>query len=346
MEKGTRSTAKRVSNNISPVVRYLREWDSLELKEGVLFRYSQYKDQRYKQLVLPDAVKDEVFRALHDDLGHQGRDRTTSLFKQRFFWIGMDAYIEDKIRNCSRCIARKSKPSVAPLVNISSTTPMEIICIDYLSLERSKGGFEHILVITDHFTRYAQAYPTKNQTAKTTAKILFDQFIVHNGFPSRIHSDQEANFESNLIKELCILGGTNKSHTTPYHAMGNGMVERFNQTLLKMLGTLEESKKSDWKSFVAPLVHAYNVTIHNSTGFSPYFLMFGRQPKLAIDALLDINFDDDKTKSRNEYVRKLRDRLNFAYEKAKKISTEMANSNKDVYDLKARAAKLQIGDIV
>jgi transposase InsO family protein len=184
---------------------------------------------------------------------------------------------------------------------------MEIICIDYLSLERSKGGIEHILVITDHFTRYAQAYPTKNQTAKTTAKILLDQFIVHYGFPFRIHSDQGANFESNLIKELCILGGTNKSHTTPYHAMGNGMVERFIQTLLKMLGTFEESKMSDWKSFVVPLVHAFNVTIHNSTGFSPYFLMFGRQPKLAIDALLGINFDEDKTKSRNEYVRKLRD---------------------------------------
>jgi transposase InsO family protein len=150
----------------------------------------------------------------------------------------MDADIEDNIRNCSRCIARKSKTSVAPLVNISSTTPMEIICIDYLSLERSNDGFEHILGITDHFTRYAPAYPTKNQTAKTTAKILFEQFIVHYGFPSRIHSDQGANFESNLIKELCILGGTNKSHTTPYHAMGNGMVERFNETLLKMLGTV------------------------------------------------------------------------------------------------------------
>jgi transposase InsO family protein len=158
---------------------------------------------------------------------------------------------------------------------------MEIICIDYLSLERSKCGFEHILVVTDHFTRFAQAYPTKNQTAITTAKVLFEQFIVHYGFPARIHSDQGANFESSLIKELCILGGTNKSHTTPYHAMGNGMVERFNQTLLKNLGTLEESKKSDWKSFVAPLIHAYNVTIHNNTGFSPFYIMFGRPSKIS-----------------------------------------------------------------
>ena len=88
-------------------------------------------------------------------------------------------------------------------MNIVSTMPMEIVCLDYLSLERSKGGFENVLEITDHFSRYAQAFPTKNQTAKTTARILFDQFIVLYGFPARIHSDQGQTFESKLIKELC-----------------------------------------------------------------------------------------------------------------------------------------------
>ena len=76
--------------------------------------------------------------------------------------------------------------------------PMELLCIDFLSLERSKGGHEHILVVPDHFTRYAQAFPTRNQLAKTTAKILFENFVVHYGFPA---SDQGRNFESSLIKE-------------------------------------------------------------------------------------------------------------------------------------------------
>ena len=77
------------------------------------------------------------------------------------------------------------------------------MCIDFLSLERSKGGFENILVITDHFARYAQAFPTRNQTASKTAKVLSGNFIVHYGFLGRIHSDQDRNFESSLIKELC-----------------------------------------------------------------------------------------------------------------------------------------------
>ena len=144
--------------------------------------------------------------------------------------------------------------------------------MDYLKLERSKGGFENVLVVTDHFTKYSQAYPTKNETARTTPRVLFDQFISHYRFPARIHSDQGANFMSYLIHELCVVAGIDKSNTTPYHPMGNGQVERFNQTLLNMLGTLSDSQKDNWRGHIATFVHAYNVTIHPSTGFSPYFL--------------------------------------------------------------------------
>ena len=152
---------------------------------------------------------------------------------------------------------------------------MELICIDFLTLERSKGGFEKILVITVHFTRYAQAFPTRNELAKTTAKVLFENFIVHYGFPARLHSDQGRNFESSVIQELCKLAGVEKSRTTPYHSMGNGMVERFNQTLLNMLGTLENHKKENWKSYVAPLVHSFNATKHPSTAIPHIFSCLG-----------------------------------------------------------------------
>ena len=176
-----------------------------------------------------------MFKAYHDDLGHQGRDRTISLLRQRFFWPGMNRFVKEKVKACDRCIRRKT-PHVkaAPLVNISSSAPMELVCIDYLSLERSKGGFENILVITDHFSRYAQAIPTRNQTAQTTARVLFENFFLHYGFPAKLHSDKAANFESKVIKKLCEIAGVLKTHTTPYHAMGNGLVERFNKTLLNM----------------------------------------------------------------------------------------------------------------
>ena len=87
------------------------------------------------------------------------------------------------------------------LVNITSSFPMELMCIDYLNLERSKGGYENILVITGHFSRYAQAISTRNQSAYTTAKVLYENFFIHYGFPAILQSDKGANFESKVIRK-------------------------------------------------------------------------------------------------------------------------------------------------
>ena len=251
---------RRLASYEDPDVRkFMKDWDKLNIKDGVLYRKTNINGLDYNQLVAPKAVQKIILKALHDDQGHQGRDRTAWLVKTRFFWLRMNHDIEMKVRQCNRCILQKTRPiPAAELVNITSTAPMDIVCIDYLSLEMSKGGYENVLVITDHFTRYAQAFPTRNQTAQTTARILYDNFIVHYGFPCKLHSDKAQNFESKVIQHLCKAGGIKKTRTTPYHPMGNGQVERFNQTLLRMLGTLDNSKKSDWKSYVPSLVHAYN----------------------------------------------------------------------------------------
>jgi len=162
-------------------------------------------------------------------------------------------------------------------------------------------------VITDHFTKFAQAIPTTNQTARTTAKALFDNFIVHYGFSSRIHSDQGRNFESNVIQELCKLANVSKTHTTPYHPMGNGMCERFNRTLLHMLGTLSADRKSNWKDYVPAVVHAYNATKHDSTGASPHFLMFGRHPRLAVDLYFGYDPNEPgKSNNTSKYIQELK----------------------------------------
>ena len=283
--------------------RYLLTWERYNLKDGILYRTTSINGEDVDQLVLPPSLTDTIFKAYHDDLGHQGRDRTTSLIRRRFFWPGMSKDIKSRIQKCGRCIRRKTAPTKATeLVNITSTAPMELVCIDFLSLEKSKGGQENILVITDHYSRYAQAIPTRNQKASTTAKALYENFFLHYGFPAVLHSDKGANFESNVIRKLCEIAGIKKSRTTPYHPMGNGMVERYNKTLLNMLGTLSEDQKADWKSHVSTLTHAYNAAEHESTGYSPFFLMYGRHPRLAIDAFLGLRQDQDLPKSHMDYV--------------------------------------------
>ena len=258
----------------------------------------------------------------------------------------MYADVEEHIECCERCIRRKAPlGKKVPMVNIQTTHPLELVCMDFLSLETSKGGYHSVLVITDHFTRYAVAVPTRNQTARTTAEALFNNFVVHYGIPKRLHSDQGANFESKIIRELCQIAGCEKSRTTPYHPQGNGMTERFNRSLLGMLGTLEPKQKQDWKSHIAPLVHAYNCTRHESTGFTPYSLMFGRDPNLPVDLTFGLAEDNPK-QSLSKYLEKLRRRLKSSFDLATAAANKARAKQEVNYDLKARPADLEPGDRV
>ena len=335
----------------SPELRsLLREKARLRVRNHLLYRERTTGDrespQTEFQLIIPPQCRKQLVELVHDKAGHMGRERTLSLLRPKCFWPRMTTDVANHTLDCPRCLRRKHPvDQVAPLENVHTTQPMELVCIDYLTLESSKGGYENILVVTDHFTKYSQAYPTKNQTARTTAQVLFNNFFVHYGFPARLHSDQGRNFESKVIKELCVLGGIDKSRTTPYHPMGNGQCERFNRTLLEMLGTLEPKQKSDWRSYVAPLVHVYNCTKHETTRFSPYFLLFGREPRMAIDLLMPPS-DAEPAKSYSAYIADLRKRMQHAQEIVVDRIQKAGEASKAWYSKKVRGATLHPGDQV
>ena len=334
----------------SEVKSFLRNRKSLKLVKDVLYRKSYSDNSTSKktlwQLIVPKLFRERALLGCHDDVGHQGILRTLSLLRERFYWPGMQEEATQHVLKCSRCLRRKTPPQVAPLQPILVTQPLELVHMDCLSLEPSKGNIENVLVITDHFTRYALAYPSKTQTAQAIARILWDNFICHYGFSEKFISDQGRNFESDLIKELCKIAGVKKVHTTPYHPQGNGQCERFNSTLCNMLGTLSEEEKSDWKSYLGCMTHAYNCTKHASTTYSPYYLMFGRHPRLPIDVEFGLNkpnCSDNSSKSR--YIQKLRRRLNYAFQKASKYSDQQASKYKHIYDKSVKGPQLHVNDI-
>jgi hypothetical protein len=202
-------------------------------------------------------------------MAHLGHDKTLDLVRQRFFWPNLGADMASYISTCDRCLHRKvCIEDRAPLVSIETSRPLELVCIDYLSIEPSRG-YGNVPVITDHFTKYALAIPTKNQTANTTAKVLYNDFIVHYGIPEHLQSDQGKSFECKVIKELCAMLGMNKSRSTPYHMAANGETELFKHT------TLPTDKKTSWKDYISTVVHVYNCRRHNTIGTSPFFLMYG-----------------------------------------------------------------------
>ena len=215
--------------------------------------------------------------------------------------------------------------------NVDTAYPMELVHMDYLTIEAMEGGKDiHILVITDHFTRYAQAIVTSLQTAKCTAQNLWDKLIVHYGLPETILTDQGHNSEGDLLKALCEIAQVKKIRTSGYHPQTTGQCKCFNVTLISMLGILTQKPKSTLREQVPTLVHAYNCARNSITGFSPYYLMFECKLHLPIDLIFGTNLADLKG-NHITYIKNLKKRMAWAYKTANDITQKEQERNKQHY---------------
>nr|XP_054768291.1 uncharacterized protein LOC129275837 [Lytechinus pictus] len=281
-------------------------------------------------------------------MGHLGVDRVLDLARQRFYWPNMQKDVEHFIHHeCSCLIQRKPNRQIrVPMVPIVTSEPLELISIDFVHLETSKGGYEYILVVVDHFTRYAQAYPTRNKSGQTAADRIFNDFVLRFGFPRRILHDQGGEFENRLFHRLQQLSGVQNSRTTPYHPQGNGKAERFNRTRLSMLRTLTVEQKSNWKEHLLKVVHAYNSTRNEATGYAPAFLMFGRTPRLPIDLAFGLNEEHSTTGDQKTYAQRWKTAMREAYDLAKHTSQAKAEVTKKTRDKGLHPLPLEQGDRV
>lgn len=334
----------------SKVLRLFKQWDRLVVRDNVLYRVMKdpVSKQKRFQYVLPESLRDKALSGIHDLAGHQGQDRTLSLARQRFYWPNMESDVRSYVKCCQRCVVGKSpEPAArAPLESIKSSAPMELVCMDFWSAEDSKQRSVDVLVVTDHFTKLAHAFPCANQTAQQVARKLWDNVFCVYGFPVRLHSDQGTNFESKLIAELLRLAGVAKSHTTAYHPMGNGGTERFNRTLGSMLRTLPLKEKHRWPQQIQTLTFAYNATVHETTGYAPFFLMFGRVPRLPVDLMFEPVLDDPDVVDYDSYVQSLISCLKSAMEIAQRHSSTEQQHQARQYNKRIKGTYLSVGDRV
>lgn len=327
----------------------LRQWDRLVERQGVMYRCIQRPDggEEVLQVVLPSVLRGDILRGLHQEHGHQGIERTTELVRQRCYWPGMTAEVAQWCRECERCQRAKDTEPVASsfMGHLLASRPNEILAVDFTLLEASRSGFENVLVMTDVFTKFTFAVPTRDQRAETVAQVLVNEWFYKFGVPGRIHSDQGRNFESCLIQQLCSLYGIEKSRTTPYHPAGNGQCERFNRTLHNLLRTLPTSRKRDWVSCLPQVLFSYNTTPHQATGESPHFLMFGQEPRLPVDFLLG-GVSNLVQGGVHDWIMEHQARLQVAFNGAQDRLRIMAERRKGYFDSRVREIPLEVNQMV
>ena len=207
--------------------------------------------------VVPVNRRQVAIDMCHQNAGHQGRDRTLSLMKGRFWWPGMAMALCLAIQNCSRCKQFEAKCQLPKMEPIVCTQPMELVHVDYVGMEvtmtaKEKPVVKNVLVVVDHFTHYVQAFVTKNHTARTTARVLYNNFFSVFSFPQRLLSDQGNEFTGDVIAAMYKLLGIEKIRTTPYHPQTNGSAERVHQSLQRMIGKLDPENTGNGPSTLDP----------------------------------------------------------------------------------------------
>ena len=301
------------------------------------------------QLVLPQALVPSVLTELHNSstAGHQGVKKTLEKVRTRFYWPGQRQDVEHWCQRCDDCASRKLpvKHRRAPMQIGTAGKPMQRIAMDILGpLPETDRLNKYVLVVGDYFTKWTEAFPLPNMEAETVARRLLE-FICRNGAPEYLHTDQGRNFESNLVQELCRLLGITKTRTTPYHPQSDGMVERFNRTLLNMLSLSVQDNERDWDLHLPSVMLAYRTSVHETTGETPFQLMFGREVRLPIDVMYGTPTGEPPA-STNQYAQSLRNRLEKAYRQIRSHTKLMQKRQKEVYDRHLEGSPYQVGDSV
>ena len=233
---------------------------------------------------------------------------------------------------------------------LACSRPGELLHIDFTLIEetvplREDPVIHNVLVLQDHFSKYIVAYVVKDQTAHTAAETLRNGYFGLFGAPAYLVSDQGKAFTGHVITHLCELYGVQKLRTSPYHAQTNGQVERMNQTIIHMIGKLED-RKACWSEHLPELLLAYNATCSIVTGYSPYYLLFGRRPRIPVDYLFPTLSDSPHQTKMEVSVAAMQKRLKEAFTVARHLTSEEVARQCHYYDHKAGAVALQPEDVV
>ena len=296
------SDLQRRDRTLAPYFAYLEDGilpdEEPDARELVLSK-SQYtvvdgtlyyveKDKTLK-VILPLTYRKKLFDEVHSGkfVGHLRNAKIHSLLSKHYWWPGMCKDICSWCKACLTCATRHVGRAVRPpLVPIPVSGPFDRIGVDVVQFPKSKKGNKYAIVFIDYLTKWVEVFPTADQSALTIAHLLVEEIISQHGVPKELLSDHGAAFLSKLMHEIYLLMGIHKVSTTAYHPQTDGLVERFHCTLTSMLAKTTTPGSLDWDERLPFVLFSYRCSVQQSTGESPFFLLYGRDPQLPTEEAL------------------------------------------------------------
>ena len=333
--------------------------NSFEVKGGVLYRVYKHPyvngGKPLKQVMVPVQLRNRIMELAHGSImgGHMGIKKTADKIQSAFYWPGIQGDVTRYCKSCDVCQKTVNKGSVpkVPLEKMPLIDkPFKRVAIDLVGPigPPSEDGHRYILTLVDFATRYPEAVPLKNIDTETVAEALVDIFS-RLGVPEEILSDLGTQFVSECMKEVTRLLSIKQLTTTPYHPMCNGLTEKFNGTMKSMLKRLCSEQPRQWHRYINPLLFAYREVPQESTGFSPFELLYGRAvrgPMLILKELWTKEVEEPEVKNSYQYVFELREKLEDTLKLAHTELQKAQLKGKHYYDRKTKVRKFAPGDKV
>ena len=322
------------------------------VNKGLLYRGVRGRDgEIVEQLLVPKSYVSRVLYLAHThQLGaHLGVQKTYDRVLGRFYWPGAKRAVESFCRHCPECqlVAPRSPPH-SPLIPLPLIdVPFSRIAMDIVGpLPKSNRGHRYVLVIVDYATRFPEAIPLRSASAKAVAHEIF-MLASRVGIPDAILTDQGTCFMSQIITMLYKWLNVTRIRTSVYHPQTDGLVERFNQTLKRMLKKLPDADGKDWDRLIPYVMFAIREVPQASTGFSPFELLYGRQPR----GLLDLAREAWETqpsphRSVIDHIEQMQARARRVWPLVREHMTQAQQEQSRAYNRGAARREFQVGDKV
>lgn len=289
----------------------------------------------------------KILRENHDIpiAGHLGTTRMLNRIREVFYWKSMRSDVENYVKNCSLCQTNKALRRVnrAPMIMTStSTAPFQRVALDIVGPlpEAGTAQLKYILTLQDDLTKYSVAYPIRSVCAEESTDCLV-HFISLFGIPQNVLSDQGTNFTADLFKKTCDFLKIKQLWSTPYHPQTQGALERSHSTLKEYLKSFINKNQDNWPRYVYTAMLAYNTTVHSTTNYTPYELVFGHKPFLPNSL-----YNESPSTTYPDYVKMLQHRLKCSHDKALEHIQKSKTISKQYYDSRTRPVQYKENDLV